>query len=170
MIAVTNTFTTSNTFTKTGAKYLASKVAADLQAMRDHYGLPSEAKIRDYNTELAVLLTEGCLDSVEYGFKRNDRRIVSLYYKVRADGSLTDGRSGGVYARADVNGADWFSFLTYNGRWERLGEDERRQIKDRTHVKRSSGQAPQDGSGRWVADRSYSSQGVGTQRQTFRPR
>ena len=169
MRAVTHTFTISGTFTKTGSKYLASKVAADLQAMRDHYGHPSEAKIQDYNTELAVLLAEGCLENVEYGFKRNDNRVVSLYYEVRTDGSLTDGRSGGVYARADIGDADWFSFLTYSGRWEQLGETEQWQIKARLPIKRIDGQAPQDGNGYWVTDRSYSSQGVGTQRRTFRP-
>ena len=168
--AMTHTFTTSGTFTKTGAKYLASKVAADLQAVRDHYGQPSEAEIRDYNTELAVLLAEGCVESVEYGFERNDNRVVSLYYEVRTDGSLTDGRSGGVYARADITGAAWFSFLTYSGRWEQLGEDEQQRIEARLPIKRTYGQAPQDGNGYWVTDRSYSSQSVGTQRRTFRPR
>lgn len=167
---MSHTFTTSSTFTKTGAEYLASKVAADLRGMRDHYGRPSEAEIRDFYTELTVLLAEGCLGSVEYGFEQNDNRVVSLYYKVRTDGSLTDVRSGGVYARANIAGACWFSFLTYSGRWDQLRADERRRIEARLPFNRIEGYAPQDGDGYWVNDRSYSSQGVGTQRRTFRPR
>ena len=170
MIAVASTITASGTFTKTGAEYIASKVAADLQAMRDHYEQPSEADIRDYSTELAMLLAEGCVESVEYGFEINDNRVVSLYYEVRTDGSLTDGRSGGVYARADVSDADWFSFLTYGGRWEQLGEDEQRRIEAALPIERAYGQAPKDGDGHWVTDRSYSSQDTGTQRRIFRPR
>lgn len=167
---MTHTFTTSNTFTKTGADYLASKVAADLQAMKDHYGWPSEAKIQDYHTEITVLLSEGCLESVEYGFEQNNSRIISIHYTVRADGSLTDGKSGGVYARANTADAAWFSFLTYSGRWGQLEEEERQRIKSRIPIERAPGKAPQDGNGYWVGDRSYSSQGVGTQRRTFRPR
>ena len=166
---MTNTFTTSTTFTRTNAEYLASKVVSDLRGMKAYYHCPNESEIWDYYAELAELLVCGLLGSVEYGFKRNGQRIVTLLYLVQTDGSLADGKSGGVYARADISGAMWFSFLTYSRDWSLLSSSDQQKIKARLPIQRSYGQAPQDGSGYWVADRSYSTQGVGTQRSTFRP-
>ena len=166
---MTNTFTTSSTFTRTGAKYIASKVIADLQGMQDYYGKPNESSILDYHKELTELLAGGYLASVEYGFKRNDQMVVALRYEVRQDGSLQDGKSGGVFARADISNAKWFSVLTNSQEWDLLSDVDRQRIEERIPIKRTSGQGPQDGRGRWVTDRSYSSEGVGAQRRTFRP-
>ena len=166
---MTNTFTTSTTFTRTDAKYLASKVVSDLRGMKDYYGRPDESLIRDYYEELAELLVGGYVASVEYGFKRNGQRVVTLFYELRTDGSLTDGKSGGVYARADISGAKWFSFLVYSSKWDLLSPSAQQEIEARLPFQRSYGQAPQDGSGYWVTDRSYSSKSVATQRRTFRP-
>lgn len=166
---MTRTFTTSSTFTRTGAKYIASKVLADLRGMRDYYGEPSESQILDYYGELTELLVGGYIESVEYGFRKNGRRVVTLYYEVLSDGSLSDEKSGRVYARADISNSKWFSFLTHNGKWASLSPADRQQIEARIPVKRSPGKSPQDGNGYWMADKNYSSQGVGTQRRTFRP-
>ena len=166
---MTNTFTTSTTFTRTNAEYLASKVVSDLRGMKDYYCRPNESLIWDYYEELAELLVGGYVASVEYGFKRNGQRVVTLFYELRTDGSLADGKSGGVYARADMSGTTWFSFLVYSRKWNLLSPSAQQEIKARLPIQRSSGQAPQDGSGYWITDRSYSSQGVGTQRRTFRP-
>ena len=166
---MTNTFTTSSTFTRTGAKYIASKVMADLRGMRAYYEQPDESRIREYGEELVELLAGDYLASVEYGFMRNDQMVVALRYEVRQDGSLQDGKSGGVFAGADISNAKWFSVLTNSLKWVSLSDVERQQIEERIPIKRTPGQGPQDGSGRWVTDRSYSSEGVGTQRRTFRP-
>ena len=166
---MTQTFTTSNTFTQTRAEYIASKVAADLRALTAYYDQPSESHIRDLYQEFCELLVGGYVASVEYGFKRDDQRVVTLYYEVRADGSLADGKSGGVFARAGITGANWFSFLEYSENWATLSASEKQSVKERLPIQRTSGQAPQDGSGFWETDRSYSSDGVGTQRSTFRP-
>lgn len=166
---MTNTFTTSTTFTRTNAEYLASKVVSDLRGMKAYYYRPDESLIWDYYEELAELLSGGYVTSVEYGFKRNGQRVVTLFYELRTDGSLADGKSGGVYARANISGTKWFSFLVYSRKWNLLSPGAQEEIEARLPIQRSYGQAPQDGSGYWVTDRSYSSQGVGTQRRTFRP-
>ena len=166
---MTETFTTGATFTRTDAEYITSKVAADLLGMRAYYGQPSEPKILDYYVELAALLFGDWVESVEYGFKQNDQRVLSLHYKVRTGGLQADGRSGGVYARADISGAAWFSFLIYSDRWGQLSDNERRQVEELLPVKRTYGEAPRDGKGCWVTDRGYSSQGGGTQRRSFLP-
>ena len=52
--------------------------------------------------ELTELLVAECLDSFEAGFKKDGKRVVSLFYRVRADGTVDDSGAGGVYARADI--------------------------------------------------------------------
>ncbi len=162
------TFTTTSTFTRTSARYIASKVMTDLRRMNSYYGWPSEAEIEDYYGELVELLALGYVESIEYGFRRDGRRVVTLFYPFRVDGSLADDRAGGVYARADITGASWFSFLTYNDKWFHLSEGERARIQARLPIRRTTTQPPQDGSGYWITDRAYSADGVGAQRQTFR--
>lgn len=166
---MTYTFTATSTFTRTSARHIASKVVTDLRRMNFYYGLPTETEIEHYYSELVELLALGYVESVEYGFKRNGRRIVSVFYEVRADGSLADDRAGGVHARADITGASWFSFLTYNSKWSQLSEGERARIEATLPIRRTTGQAPQDGNGYWVTDRTYSADGVGVQRRAFRP-
>lgn len=165
---MTDSLTASTTITETEAVYIASKVAADLLGMRAYYEWPNETEIWEYYLELAILLSEGCLESVEYGFEQNDQRVFALFYESNTVG-LTDARSGGVYAKVDVSGATPFSFLTYGGRWDQLTDEQKQQIEERLPIKRTFGQAPLDDEGRWVTDRAYSSQGTGTQRRTFLP-
>ena len=164
-----HTTTLTETFTRTIARYVASKVVADLRRMHSYYGKPSPERIEDYYEELTELLAGDYVQSVEYGFKCEDRRVVSLFYEVRSDGTLTDGRAGGVYARANISGATWFSFLIHSPKWWTLTEEQRRQIEKRLPFPRGSGASPQDGDGYWVTDRPYSWEGIGTQRRTFRP-
>lgn len=166
---MTYTFTTTSTFTRTSARHIASKVVTDLRRMNLYYGRPTETEIENFYGELVELLDLGYVESVEYGFKRDGRRIVSVFYQVRVDGSLVDDRAGGVHARADITGASWFSFLTYNGKWFQLSEGERARIQAGLPIRRTIGQGPQDGNGYWVTDRTYSADGVGAQRRTFRP-
>lgn len=164
---MSTSFTTE--FTRTDARYATSKIAADLRAMQDHYGKPDEDGISDYCTEMDELLLEGCVESVQYGFKRDGKKVLVLEYKILPSGLFRDDRSGGVPADVDVSGAKWFSFLIYNDYWYDLSEEEQDEILERIPVDRSVGQEPQDGDGYWEGDKSYSSSGRGTQRRTFRP-
>src|SRR5258705_12593941 len=116
---MTNTFSTTSTrtFTRTSAKYLSSKVSADLYRFHRFYGRPTLTQIADYDAELTELLIGGYVSSVEYGFKNGTSRVLTLFYQVHTDGSLSDGNAGGIYARAAVDAMSWFSFLTYSSAW-----------------------------------------------------
>ena len=164
----THSFTTSSVFTKTASAYIASKVAADLRAMSAYYGRPSESEISDYQHELSELLARGYVSSVQYGFERDERKIVVLEYEHRPSG-LRDDNSGRVFPRADVSDATWFSFLTYSAKWDALDKSAQYQFRRGLRVNRVEGHEPRDGDGYWTADRSYSSEGAGAQRRTFRP-
>ncbi len=56
---MTYTTTTTRTFTRTSALYIASKVAADLRRLRSYYGRPSEEIIQHYVEEIITLLAGG---------------------------------------------------------------------------------------------------------------
>ena len=134
-----------------------------------YYGKPTEREIEDYITEITELLTASCLESFEAGFKLDGRRVVSLLYRVRSDGTVDDTGAGGVYARADIADASWFTFLVTNSTYAKLSPAERQDLDDRIPVDRTPGSAPTDGAGYWVSDRSYSAAGTGAARQSFRP-
>ena len=167
---MSTTFTTSSTFTITNARYLSSKVAADMHLCAIYYGQPGEVAIRTYSEELANLLREGYVAAYEFGYKRNGQRIVCWHYTVHADGSVSaDDSPGKVVSFVDVSGAVFYNFLSYSRKWFDLNESERDRIKRSLPIQRSTGELPSDGAGYWVSDRSYSSNGIGFSRQTFRP-
>lgn len=169
-----STITATQTFTRTHAKYLASKVVADLYQCARLYGKPRTDEIADYEEELVVLLVGGYVAEYEFGFKRKGKRVVTWQYRVNAHGDLVGGgaddRAGGVYARAKLDDAVYFNFLSYSDKWWNLTPAARRAIKDRLPIQRSSGTLPADGDGHWVSDRTYSNGGVAVSRRTFRPR
>jgi len=166
---VTDTSTTSYIFVEAGSAHIASKVAADLRAMRAYYGEPSESRISDFRQELAELLLGGYMARMQYGFQRDGGKVFALEYEAQQSGSLRDDDSGRVFPRADVSGAAWFSCLTTSEGWGRLPADARQRIKDRIPIKRTEGGEPRDGDGYWAADKNYSSPGVEARRRTFRP-
>lgn len=165
------TGTSTASYTITNARYLASKVAADLRQFQRLYGSPSDDMITDYLYELTLLLHGGYLKSVQYGFRRDDKWILTLSYSVDAAGHLTsDDRAGGVYAQADVSGATFYSYLSRTDRWFALTQAQREAIESTLPITRTA--APESGAtgGYWVeSDRSYSSGGVGVVRRTYRP-
>ncbi|MDF9278432.1 hypothetical protein P4U43_11595 [Arthrobacter sp. EH-1B-1] len=169
---MTSSYSISETFTLTHAKHLASKVVSDLYQCHNFYGEPSEMQIAKYQDELIVMLAGGYVNEYEFGFKKNDQRIVSWQYRVNGSGDLVggiDNRSGGLYARADTSGATVFNFMSYSQAWFSLSSSEQINVKSKHPVDRSAGDLPSDGLGYWHTDRTYSSAGVAIERKTFRP-
>lgn len=167
---MTSTYTTSSTFTRTQAKYLASKPAADLRQMQLFYGRPTDTVIDDYVVELIELLAGRYLDYVEYGFRRNGIWVVSLRYQAGWDGSLAvDDRPGRLPTNVDVANATWYSFLVKNSNWSNLSSAEQQRVLDAIPVKRSTAEASGYANGVWIEDRTYSSNGVSLSRRTFQP-
>ena len=165
---MTYSYSTSDTFTKTHAVYLASKVAADLKQMQLFYGKPSDENIESYIEELVILLVNKCLKMVEYGFKRGDSWVVVVRYTVRSDGtSVADDRSGRVPAGANISSALWHSFLEYNGTWFSLSENERQRIRNSLSFQRTDGNEPNFGSGGWSFDKTYSRNGTALNRSVY---
>ena len=166
---MTFSYTTSESFTRTHAVYLASKVAADLRQMQLFYSRPSDGEIEAYIKELVILLLSRCLGMVEYGFNRNGGWVVVTRYVVRTDGfSGADERSGHIPPNENIAGATWHSYLEYNLRWDQLTENERARISLTLPFQRVPGHEPSIGLGGWVLDKTYSRAGVSFERGVYR--
>src|SRR4051794_27015052 len=123
-------YTTSETFTIAHARRLAAKVSADMEQCRRLYGKPSAANIAEYQEELTVMLHGGYVSEYEFGFKTaDDRRVVSWKYVVTANGDLPGGRSGGLYAQANIGNASLFNFMSYSDEWIALDSAGRDKVK-----------------------------------------
>lgn len=162
--------TQTQTWTITQARYVASKIATDLDQMRGHYKQPSAEDVGSYAEESAQLLAKRYLRAVEYGFKRNGVVIFSLKYEARPDGTLvSDDRPGRVPADVDISGAVFYSWLTYSQAWWELDESSRAGFKSNLPVQRTSGAEPEIGNGYWEENRTYSKNGEGVSRKVFKP-
>lgn len=169
-MSFTVTRTATSTFTIIQARYLASKIAADLHLCAQYYGSPSESRIREYAEELAQYLNAGYLKEYEFGYKKNDVRVVTWRYRVDENGLLTtDDRPGKVVSYVDVSGATFYNFLTQNAAFFRLSAADQAKFEGGLPLQRTPGTLPSDGLGSWKSDRNYYSGGVGMNRQTFQP-
>ena len=165
---MTYSYSISDTFTKTHAVYLASKVAADLKQMQLFYNKPLNEAIDSYIEELVILLVNRCLKMVEYGFRRGDSWVVVIRYTVRSGGaSIADDRSGRVPAGANVSGASWHSFLEHSDTWSNLSESQRKQIRDSLPFRRTTGTEPIVGLGWWTPDKAYYRNGIALERGVY---
>jgi hypothetical protein len=163
-------YTTTASFTRTHARELAAKVAADLRQMQVFYKEPTDQQINDFVEELVELLVGGYLASVDYGFRTNSGWVVALSYTVRSDGTLeTNDRAGRVPVGANISGASWYSYLRKNSKWSNLTQSERDKIEALIPVKRSTANEPTVGFGNaWVEDKVYSSNGTSFTRRTLK--
>lgn len=168
-----STLSATQTFTRTHARYLASKVISDLYQCARLYGSPVTASVADYEAELVEMLVGGYVDEYEFGFKNDGRRVVSWQYAVNSAGDLVGGGAddgaGSVYARAKVAESSYFNFMSYSQRWHGLTQHERDAVKVTLPISRTSGALPADGNGYWTVDKTYTSGGTAVSRKTFRP-
>ncbi len=160
------------TYSATGTREVGSLVMADLRLLNAFYKQPSDADILRYGQEVEVLLEGGHLARVEYGFKRlGGQRVLSLEYRARYDGTLERADpAGSLFARADTTGALFYSYLWYADSWRRLSASDQAAVKRRLLIERTGGDAPSEGAGYWVEDKTYGARGVAMTRRTFRPR
>jgi hypothetical protein len=169
-MSFTMTRTATESFTLTHAKILASKVTADMRRCQQNYSRPSDSDINDYGTELALLLRDGYVQAYEFGFSRDDARILSWSYTVDSSGQVTSNdRPGRIIAGVDISGASFFNQLTRSSAWGKLGVSAQEAITAGLPIQRVTKDGPRDGAGKWVYDLNYSSGGVTLGRKSFQP-
>lgn len=161
-----SSFTTTRTesFTRTHARKIASKVATDLRRLSRFYGRPGLVEIGEYEEELIELLKYDAINEVTYGFKEDGEWITAVKYK-SVDGALVeDGTPGQLRAGFDVSNAYFTSFLSYSDSWFELSQDERDTIKEGLAIQRSTGTEPGIKNGYWTRDLDYSAGGRALER------
>ena len=166
----TFSYTQSATFTVTHARHVASKIAADLNACSRLHGEPSLSLVEKYNEELVELLRYGYLSEYEFGFQRNDERVLSWSYQVDESGSIsTDDRAGKMSAYIDLSGTSFFNFMTPSSKYYELTSDQQSAFDESHPVNRTPGSPPADGAGYWTStEKNYSAGGKGVSRRSFR--
>ena len=167
---VTSTRTRTQTFNITHARYVTSKIMTDLKLLQGAYGDPSDSRIEDFGEEAALLLRDGYLGDVTYGYRRNGKWILAMRYTARSDGTLeADDRAGRIPRGVNIDGAGFYSYLTYSSAWDGLSQAAREAAKAKLPVERTSAEPPGTSGGYWTADRKYASNGTGVARSTFKP-
>lgn len=155
------------TWTITQARYVASKIAADLELMRSYYSKPAAEHITNLAEEAAILLAGGYLNTIEYGFRVDGKTMFALRYTARADGSLADDRAGRVPSHLNTGEAEFYSYLTGTSAYHSLTEAQREKLE--LPIKRTTSDEPKPGQGHWEYSRTYSSNGQGVERKVFKP-
>ena len=139
------TSSTTSTFTVTHARHISAKVATDLLRMQRLYGKPSKEDIDAYEAEITALIKEDVVQTVTYGYKRNEQWIEpTLRYTAQdlAGGTGTDDDPGRIRPGQNVAGAVFHSYLTYNDKWYRLTDAQRDAIRGTLPFQRTGAPEP----------------------------
>ncbi len=160
----------TQTFTATHAKYLASKVTADLKRIQRLYGAPTDTTISGYESELIEFLKNGYLSEVTYGFQKDDRWIEpTLKYTSRDLAGMMSGDDdpGKIKPNADISNSSFTSYMTYSSAYMNLSEQEREGFRGTLPFKREGAPAPGI-NGYLSSDKSYSSGGQALDRSSVK--
>jgi hypothetical protein len=160
----------STSFTVTHARHMAAKVATDLKRMQRLYGSPSDPDIADYETEVVELLKAGYLNTVWYGYRRDEKWIEpTLRYTAKdlAGTSANDDDPGRIRSGANITYATFYSYLTRTSAWHSLSSEQRQMFEKSLPFQR--GGAPEPSVNGYLSpDRTYSAGGRALSRDSVR--
>lgn len=166
---MTGSYTRSSSFTITDARYVGAKIGADLRLLNNYYGTPALDSIDNYVEEVALLLRDGYLDTVDYGFRESSTNVwrLRLRYKATTGGQLTDSRPGSLPRAAELTGYTFYSYLTYSTAYGALTAGEKDAVKANLPISRTTGNAPTALSGTTTTGSSYARSGAGVSRDIY---
>jgi Bacterial HORMA domain family 1 len=166
-MAGTGTRTAASTITD--ARYVGAKIGADLRLLNSLYGCPALASIDNYVEEAALLLNDGYLRTVDYGYRDRTSNAwkLRLRYTATAGGYLLDSRPGSLPTTATVAGYGFYSYLVYSTRFHDLSAAKRVAVLERLPVQRADGDEPAARAGSFLAGHGYARNGVGVTRDIY---
>lgn len=166
---MTGSYTRSSSFTITDARYVGAKIGADLRLLNNYYGRPALDSIDDYVEEVALLLRDGYLDTVDYGFRESATNAwkLRLRYKAATGGHLTDSRPGTLPRAAELTGYTFYSYLTYSTAYAALTEGQKDAVEANLPFSRTTADAPTALSGTTTTGSSYARNGAGVSRNIY---
>lgn len=155
------------TFTITDARYIGAKIGTDLRLLNNLYGRPSLADIADYTEEAALLIKDGYLNTVAFGFRDEDVWKLRLRYTATLGGELRDDPPGRLPEPAHVAGLTFYSFLTYSQKFLQLPSSSQSAVKLELPVIRTTATEPGIGTGSHASGHGYGRNGAGVTRDTY---
>lgn len=166
---MSGSYTLATTFTITDARHVGAKVATDLRLLHNLYGRPSLADLDDYAEEVALLLKDGYLDTVDYGFRNIgvNSWALRLRYRATTGGQLVDSRPGSLPRGADIAGLSFYSYLTYSAKFNALSSGEQARVKATLPVPRGTAAAPTANAGTITGGHGYARNGTGVARDVY---
>lgn len=166
---MTATATRTATFTITDARYVGAKIGADLLLLNSLYGRPSQTSIGDFTEEAALLLRDGYLGTVDYGFldTTTDSWKLRLRYTATTGGHLLNDRPGKLPTGAAVAGYPFCSYLTYSTAFHALTAAQQNSVRAALPVSRAGGDEPVTGLGTGQSGHGYGRNGAGVTRAVF---
>ena len=166
---MTATATKTATFTITDARYVGAKIGADLRLLNILYGRPDLASIDSFTEEAALLLRDGYLRTVDYGFQdpaANSWKL-RLRYTATAGGYLLNDRPGSLPTRVAVTGYPLLSYLTYSATFHALTSARQDAVRGALPVRRVGADEPMTGLGTSQSGHGYGRNGAGVTRDVF---
>ncbi len=166
-MAATGTKTT--TFTITDARYVGAKVGTDLRLLNGLYGRPGLASIDNYAEEAALLLRDGYLRTVDYGFRDETTNLwkLRLRYTATTGGHILNDRPGKLPTEAAVAGYPFYSYLTYSATYDALTLAQKAAVRAPLPVQRVGAEEPETGLGSIQSGHGYGRNGAGVTRDVF---
>ncbi|WP_424187681.1 hypothetical protein ACOBQX_07780 [Actinokineospora sp. G85] len=166
---MTSSLTRSASYTITDARYVGAKIGANMRTLHALYGKPSPEMIDKYVEEVALLLKNGYLKTVDYGFKDRDSEVWKLRLRYRAvwGARLADDNPSGVPRSANVTGLRFGSYLTYSTSFLNLPQSERGAFEKMLPFSRTTAAETPLGLGSSSLGRSYGRNGVGVSQDVF---
>lgn len=156
-------------FTITDARYVGAKIGADLQFLNALYGRPSLDRIDAFIEEAALLLRDGYLGTVDYGFRDTATNSwkLRLRYTATTGGYLRNDSPGKLPVGIVVSGYPFFSYLTYSLAFEILPKARQDAVRDALPFQRAGADEPGTGLGTSQSGHGYGRNGAGVTRDVF---
>jgi hypothetical protein len=169
-MTATSTRSGTQTSAYTSVVHITRKVQTDILEIGDTYDYFQESFAQSVIHDVRIFIDEEVIDYVKFVWKdQNTSRVLDeLRYQAISGGvGLADDRPGGIRYNSTLASADFSVRITYNRRWRKMAESERKAIQDRLSlIWGPAGQLDYSG-GRWVSDRTYSMDGTGLVRTRF---
>jgi hypothetical protein len=168
-MSTSGTGTRSASFTITDAREVGARVGADLRLLNGLYGRPHLAAIDNYAEEVALLLRDGYLRTVDYGFKDTATNSwkFRLRYTATTGRQLVNSRPGSLPTTLAVADYGFYSFLTYSASFDALSAAGQAAVVAKLPIQRVSADEPSTGAGTNQSGHGYGRNGVGVARDTF---
>jgi len=166
---MTSSRTTTSSFTITEARYVGAKVGADLRLIHNLHGRPALADIDNYVEEVALLLRDGHLGTVDYGFMDSSTRDwkLRLRYTATVGGQLLDSRPGGLPTTGNFTAYSFYSYLIYSTKFNGLSAPQQAGLKQGLPITRVGADEPATGAGTTSSGNGYGRNGAGVNRDIY---